>query len=143
MAGIVVGVDGSPQSMNALEWALAEADFRHAPVKAVAIIPGATSIWGIAGRDYASEDTQQHVRHAAEAEVDKAVAGHPGLQVSVHIASGVPADELVKASEDADLLVVAARGSGGFAQLLMGSVSSQVAHHARCPVVIVPAKQGH
>jgi nucleotide-binding universal stress UspA family protein len=126
--------------MKALDWALAEADFRRTPVRVYAIIPGATSIWGIAGRDYASADTQQHVRQAAEAEVEKAVAGHPGQQVTVHIASGVPADELINASQDADLLVVAARGSGGFAQLLMGSVSSQVAHHARCPVVIVPGK---
>jgi nucleotide-binding universal stress UspA family protein len=140
MAGIVVGVDGSPQSMNALEWALAEAQFRHAALTVLAIIPGATSIWGIAGRDYASDETRQRVRQAAEAEVDKAVAGHPGLQVTVHIASGVPADELINASEGADLLVVASRGSGSFAQLLMGSVSSQVAHHAHCPVVIVPGK---
>ena len=57
------------------------------------------------------------------------------------MAEGDPAEELVKASRDADLLVVGSRGSGGFARLLMGSVSSQVTHHAACPVVIIPGSR--
>jgi nucleotide-binding universal stress UspA family protein len=48
------------------------------------------------------------------------------------------AEELVNASRDADMLVVGSRGGGGFARLLMGSVSSQVVHHASCPVVVIP-----
>jgi nucleotide-binding universal stress UspA family protein len=51
----------------------------------------------------------------------------------------LPADELIKASEGADMIVLGSRGTGGFARLLMGTVTSQVAHHARCPVLIVPA----
>ena len=51
---------------------------------------------------------------------------------------GLPAEELIKASEGADMLVLGRRGTGGFARLLMGSVSSQVAQHASCPVLIVP-----
>ena len=54
-------------------------------------------------------------------------------EVTVSVTEGDPAEELVKASRDADLLVVGSRGSGGFARLLMGSVSSQVTHHAACP----------
>jgi nucleotide-binding universal stress UspA family protein len=61
--------------------------------------------------------------------------------VTVVAVAGLASDELVKASDDADLLVVAARGTGGFERLLMGSVSSQVMHHARCPVVVVPSRQ--
>jgi nucleotide-binding universal stress UspA family protein len=61
----------------------------------------------------------------------------------VRAVTGRPADELIQASEDAELLVVAARGAGGFKRLIMGSVSTQVAHHALCPVVIIPAGRGH
>jgi nucleotide-binding universal stress UspA family protein len=56
----------------------------------------------------------------------------------VSVVTGDAAEELVRASRDADMLVVGSRGSGGFARLLMGSVSSQVTHHATCPVVIIP-----
>jgi nucleotide-binding universal stress UspA family protein len=59
----------------------------------------------------------------------------------VRAVSGVPAEELVKASRDSDLVVVGSRGGGGFARLLMGSVSSQVVHHAACPVTVVPANR--
>jgi nucleotide-binding universal stress UspA family protein len=69
--------------------------------------------------------------------VDKATA-RDGQAITVRAVSGVPADELINAAEDADLLVVGARGSGGFARLVMGSVSTQVAQHAHCPVTVVP-----
>ncbi len=51
--------------------------------------------------------------------------------------TGDPAEELINASRDADMVVVGSRGSGGFASLLMGSVSSKVTHHAACPVVVI------
>jgi len=50
---------------------------------------------------------------------------------------GFPVEELVKASGDADVLVVGSRGAGGFTKLIMGSVSDQVMHHAHCPVAVV------
>jgi len=53
---------------------------------------------------------------------------------------GGPACRLLAAARDADMIVVGSRGAGGFARLLMGSVNTQVSHHARCPVVIVPAE---
>ena len=67
--------------------------------------------------------------------------GETGPEVTVSVSVGDPAEELVKASRDADMLVVGSRGSGGFARLLMGSVSSQVTHHAACPVVIIPGSR--
>jgi nucleotide-binding universal stress UspA family protein len=58
--------------------------------------------------------------------------------VTVQAVSGTPATELINASRDADLVVVGARGGGGLARLLMGSVSSHVVHYAACPAVVVP-----
>ena len=70
--------------------------------------------------------------------MDKAageIGGAP--EITVNIGTGDAAEELIKASQDADMLVVGSRGGGGFARLLMGSVSSQVVHHALCPVVVI------
>jgi len=58
--------------------------------------------------------------------------------VTVRAATGLPAEALLEAAADADLLVVGSRGAGGFKSLPMGSVSTQVTHHARCPVVVIP-----
>ena len=137
MSGIVVGVDGSPHSQKALDWALDEAALRNVHLAVVAVTPAAASIWGITGQFSPSQETQDKVSHAAKEVVDEATSRHGYRDVTVRTVSGVPADELVKASQDADLLVVAARGAGGFKRLRMGSVSDQVARHAHCPVVIV------
>jgi nucleotide-binding universal stress UspA family protein len=71
--------------------------------------------------------------------VDKLASQIGGERPAVTVVgvNGVPAEELIKAGADADLLVVGSRGSGGFGRLLLGSVSSQVTHHATCPVVVV------
>jgi len=143
MSGIVVGVDGSPHSMSALDWALGEAALRKAHLTVLAVAPAAASIWGIAGQFSPSQETVDKVNKAAEEVVDKAISRHGHQEVTVRTVTGVPADELIKASQDADLLVVAARGAGGFRRLRMGSVSDQVARHAHSPVVIVPVGDEH
>ena len=82
------------------------------------------------------------MRRAAEEAVQKAVSqvGAPGpASVTVRAVSGLAAQELVAASSGSDLVVVGSRGGGGFARLLLGSVSHQVASHAACPVVVIPA----
>jgi nucleotide-binding universal stress UspA family protein len=84
----------------------------------------------------------QRAREAAQKEADEAIdqLGKPAPPlVNVLAVTGSPAEELLIAAKDADLLVVGSRGAGGFARLVMGSISSQVAHHAQCPVVIIPA----
>jgi nucleotide-binding universal stress UspA family protein len=109
-------------------------------VTVLAVAPAAASIWGITGQLDPSPETQERVKRSAEEIVKEAASRHGQQQVTVRTVSGVPADELIKASENADLLVVGARGAGGFASLAMGSVSSQVSRHARCPVVVVPGE---
>jgi len=123
--------------MKSLDWALDEAALRKTSVTVLAVAPAAASIWGIAGQFDPSPETQEKVKKAAEEFVKDAASRHGQQQVTVQTVSGVPADELIKASENADLLVVGARGAGGFARLSMGSVGSAVTRHAHCPVVIV------
>ncbi len=144
MPGIVVGVDGSDQSRRALGWAMREAaqhgvmltviSVHHSPAR-----PATGIYWGVHTSHENSFDPQL-ARTAVQEFVDGVASeiGGTAPEVTVTIVTGDPAEELVRASHDADLLVVGARGSGGFARLLLGSVGSQVTHHASCPVVIVP-----
>jgi len=142
MAGIVVGVDGSPHSQVVLDWALNEAALRHVPLKVLAVWPIAATGWGFSGvPSTADEADRQRTERATQELVDKAVSkrgDEPGRTVTVVAVAGLASDELVKASNDAELLVVGSRGAGGFAHLVLGSVSSQVTHYAHCPVVVVP-----
>jgi nucleotide-binding universal stress UspA family protein len=141
MPGIVVGVDGSHHSTRALEWAVDEAALRQAPLTVLAVHPVAADIFGLAPQIYpADEEARAKVEQATQELVDGVLSGRRGQApaVTVRAVNGIPADELIQASAAADLLVVGARGSGGFGRLLMGSVSTQVSQHALCPVAIVP-----
>jgi nucleotide-binding universal stress UspA family protein len=146
MSGIVVGVDGSGHSERALGWAANEAAVRRAALTVLVVDPIALSAWtGAPIRSEADEAGREHARQAAQEATDKAVGQLTGearpASVTVHAVSGNAAEELISASSDADMVVVGSRGAGGFSRLMMGSVSSQVAHHAHCPVVIVPHEQ--
>ena len=83
----------------------------------------------------------EKTRQLVQAEVDS-VANELGdsalASVTVRVASGSVVEELINAAKDADMLVVGSRGAGGFSRLIMGSVSSLVAQHATCPVVVIP-----
>jgi nucleotide-binding universal stress UspA family protein len=141
MPGILVGLDGSHHSERALEWAVKEAAIRQAPltVLAVHVVPAGWSGRGVP--DPKDEDLVVSTKAAAQELTDKVVAGSAGARptsVTVDAVNGIPADVLLRASEDYDMIVLGARGGGGFARLRLGSVSDQVAHHAHCPVVIIP-----
>jgi len=141
MPGIVVGVDGSGHSRKALEWAANEAAVHHMPLTVLTVHQAVRDVYGSAshyGDDAALTDK---AKEAAQAETDQVLAalGSQPISVTVTAVHGLPVDELVKASESADMIVLGRRGMGGFVRLLMGSVSSQVAQHARCPVLIVPS----
>ncbi len=144
MSGIIVGVDGSDYSRHSLRWAMNEAVLRHVPLTVMTVRPDpvrpATTIyWGLHTLPENSQNLDL-VRKAVQEFVDKVASeiGGTAPDVSVSVAMGNPVEELVKASRDADMLVVGSRGSGGFGRLMLGSVSSQVTHHARCPVMVIP-----
>ena len=142
MPGIVVGVDGSPNSERALDWAMKQAAAVHAPLTVIAVHEVPKSYWGdIPVIGPADEALLEKLRQAAEEMTQRAASrlGDAGpATVTVHAVNGFVVKELVDASQDADLVVVGARGGSGFARVLVGSVSSEVVQHAACPVVIVP-----
>jgi len=145
MSGILVGVDGSDHSRRALSWAMREAAHHHVPLTVMTVRPApvrpATQIyWNIPDLPDKSFDPES-ARTALQKMVDEAAEdlGETPPEIIVSVTTGDPAEELVKASYDAEMLVVGSRGSGVFAKLLIGSVSSKVTHHAASPVVVIPA----
>ena len=138
-AAIVVGVDGSPPSLHALDWAAREAVARHRPLRIVHAFrwPLTNELMG----PPAVGPPDAGLQHAAEtvllAAADRARAAAPTLQVSTDLPADVPAAALIDASNGADLLVVGSRGLGGFTGLLLGSVGVQTAAHAACPVIVI------
>jgi nucleotide-binding universal stress UspA family protein len=137
MQRIVVGVDGSQSAQEALHWAVDEARRRNAVVEAV-------YAWHqpfVTGYEYMGEmglgDFEEEARQILDAAVEAVdTSGIPSVER--HLLAGGAAGALVEAAKGADLLVVGSRGRGGFSGLMLGSVSQQVAHHASCPVVIIP-----
>jgi nucleotide-binding universal stress UspA family protein len=140
MSTVVVGVDGSEGSVAALELAIREAKLRGAAVKAVAAwkVPVAAyeSGWAAAALDPTA--FEEAAAAALEGALVAANGATSGVNVSRIVREGQAADVLVAEAREADLLVVGSRGLGGFRGLLLGSVSQQCAHHAACPVMIVP-----
>ena len=133
---IVVGIDGSASSSATLEWAANQAKLTGSNLEVLnAWEWPASSGWTVAvpsGFDPKSEATN---------EVERVVKGvrdeFPGVAIHTHVVEGHPAPTLVEASHEADLLVVGSKGQSEFTGMLLGSVSDYVAHHARCPVVIL------
>jgi nucleotide-binding universal stress UspA family protein len=134
---IVAGVDGSEDSARALRWALDAARVRGATVAAVHAwhAPYAMSFAAAAVDFSAFEDA---ARRLLDQMVDAAQAGSPDVPVERVLVAGSAADTLLGAAQGAAHVVVGGRGVGGFRGLLLGSVSQQLAHHAPCPVVVVP-----
>ena len=126
---IVVGVDGSPGSTRALDWAAAEAERCRARLTVV----GAWEFGGFAG---AVVDTPG-ARGAVDGAMERVAERHPGLAVDERLSEDPAAYALIEASAGADLLVVGSRGLGGFRGLLLGSVGQHCLTHAPCSVAII------
>ena len=140
---IVVGVDGSEGALAALNFALDEAKLRQATLRVVHTWQirysggfGMEGFGPVIPADFEVRRTAEGVLHDV---LQEAVPDADGVVIESRVAEGGAATVLVDESRNADLLVVGSRGLGGFAGLLLGSVGQQCAHHAACPVAIVPA----
>ena len=139
MRTIVVGIDGSAESKRALAFAIVEAKLRGAELDVVhAWHYPLTATAGYAPPVEAGvyEALERSAKELVDEAVDEARAA--GIEARGAAVEGPAAETLVEAAEGAELLVVGSRGRGGFKGLLLGSVSQQCAHHARCAVAIVP-----
>lgn len=135
---VVVGVDGSAGARAALRFAIADARRRGAPLRIVAAwtIPVAVYAGAPLPPDF-PEIFERGARELAE-EALNALGRPDDVSVEIVVRRGVPSAILLAESNGAALLVVGARGLGGFRELLLGSVSQACVHHAACPVVVVP-----
>jgi nucleotide-binding universal stress UspA family protein len=140
MPGILVGVDGSAHSQRALEWAAKEAVVRHTSLTVLTVHQAVAGFWGGTLHYQGDDALTEKARDAAQAETDKVLSGLQNRpeSVTVKAVNGIPAEEILNAGTDVDMIVLGSRGGGGFARLLLGSVSSTVAEHAKVPVMILP-----
>lgn len=135
---VVVGFDGSGSSIEALRWAASEAALRGCGLHVVQSWREPAfhdPVWLEAVEDPTA--MEERALSVLDAEVEELVGGRPGLAVTTSVVAHAPAHVLVEASAHAELVVVGSRGRGGFATLLLGSVSQRVAGRATCPVVVV------
>jgi nucleotide-binding universal stress UspA family protein len=132
---IIVGVDGSAGSRLALDWAVGEARMRHGRVRAVTAWDYPPVTVGMEGLRW-DPDIFEQVARTTQADALKRVDAE-GVSLTGEVTQGPAAAVLLKASKDADLVVVGSRGLGGFTGLLLGSVSTQTLNHAGCPVLVV------
>lgn len=139
MAQIVVGVDGSEHSVDALRWAAEEARLRGATLKVVASFatPIMSTGYEVAAPDPSDLAAASNTMLGAAIDTIREEGVLDGVDVVTEALEGHAGEQLIRLSADADLLVVGARGHGGFLGLLMGSVTTYVVNHAVCPVVVV------
>lgn len=135
---VIAGTDGSPESVRAVQWAAREARLRGTSLQLVAVpsLPPRMTA-SPAGHESVAGTVEESTSEALAAAAREAAQTAPGLLVETHLRAGSPAQELVEAGNDALMLVVGSRGSGGFSAMILGSVSRYVATQAACPVVVV------
>jgi nucleotide-binding universal stress UspA family protein len=137
---IVVGIDGSENSLTALRWAVEEARAHGASLEVLTTweVTPATTIPAFGVNEPATEVLEELGRGLQQTLLDEGLGADSGLDVHASVHQGHAARVLLDAGEQADLVVVGSRGRGGFTGLVLGSVSQHVVSHASCPVVVVP-----
>ncbi|MFJ8632394.1 universal stress protein [Streptomyces sp. NPDC093568] len=135
---VVAGLDGSSESRAAAEWAAREAELRGLPLKIVHVWEPAPE--PMAQAPLLGTETQRHWSERVPREAAEVMRRrHPGVELTTEHLTGAPADTLLKAAADAELLVLGSRGLGGFGGFMVGSVGLSVVAHAERPVVLVRA----
>jgi nucleotide-binding universal stress UspA family protein len=131
---IVAGIDGSPSSLAALEWAARQAELTGSVLAVVAAwqLPGIYAALGVTG-DY---DPAAEMQTVLDHSLDAIEHRHRTLRTTGRVIEGYPGAALVDASRDADLLVVGSRGHGELKDILLGSVGMHCVTHAHCPVLV-------
>ncbi|MDO5492889.1 MAG: universal stress protein [Nesterenkonia sp.] len=139
--GVVVGVDGSEQSLRAAHWAAAEAHRRELPLTVVTAysLPAFAASSMDGGYAMVDESALQAGGEDVVGQAKEFLRDYPG-EVTYHVEGGDAAGVLLDYSSEADVIVVGGRGRGGFLGRLLGSVSSAIPAHAECPTVVVPLK---
>ena len=139
---VAVGIDGSPQSPRALDFAFEYASLRGWALRVVHAWDVAVIGFDADTSGYPRGGILDDVRDAETRLSSEVLAGHvdryPDVDLDVSVQRGGAAKILVETSHDCDLLVTGSRGRGGFSALLLGSVSHKVLHHAACNVAVVP-----
>ena len=132
---IVVGLDGSASSQDALSWAARQAELTAADLDVVMCWEWPSSYgWAMpVPQDF---DPEADFRNVLDTTLATVRAAHPGVGIEGRVVQGHPAPILVAASKGADLLVVGSRGHGEFVGMVIGSVSEYCAAHAACPVLV-------
>ena len=132
---VVVGIDGSAASEEALAWAADESRVRGAVLEI-------DHVWSLPNLGYGGfvaqiDDFEKDAKELLEKVTDRARKNHPDRTIESNLLEGPPAPALIVRGKRADLLVVGSRGHGGFTGLMLGSVSQQLVHHAEFPIVVV------
>ena len=142
--GIVVGVDGSPASKVAVDWAARDAVMRNVPLTVVSVLDPsvATTIRGIPmpmPPEFTQwqQDEGRTILNDALKTVEDSTKHLGPVEVSSELMIGPPVPILVDLSKDAAMVVVGSRGRGAVARRLLGSVSTGLVHHAHCPVAVI------
>ncbi|MGE2834900.1 universal stress protein [Mycobacterium sp. SMC-4] len=139
--GIAVGVDGSPEARVAVDWAAREAARRGVPLTLVHVLPGAVMqawIQAPLPADYYEDLRRAGQEYLSAAAQDaRAATGEQLVAVGERIVSGPPVPELVDISKQADMVVVGSRGLGKWGRRLLGSVSTGLVQHGRCPIAVI------
>lgn len=148
MSEIVVGVDGSESSLRAARWAVAEGVLRSCEVRLITCYEAPVTWLGMGealGATITTAISADDLRGYSDAVLADALAAlspPEGAEVVLEAIMGRPADVLIAASKEAEMLVLGSRGHGDLGSVLLGSTGMHCVHHASCPVVIVPHGDG-